>query len=193
VQHCIKANPMKTVEQFTDDEFAQHVHRAVRELPDAPAAWQQAAMAMWSAPATPSTLAAVQQAGQALVRYVSAVLTFDSWATSALAHGMRSTRSATRSATRHLLYSAQGRDIDLRITASAEHFALSGQVLGPDETGRVELARSDAPGQPSHHASLDELGEFRLQAVPAGRYVLTLHLGQDAMQVQDIDVGDTAL
>ncbi len=175
---------MKTVEQFTDDEFAQHVHRAVRELPDAPAAWQQSAIAVWQAPATPSSLSA---AAHALMRYVTAVLTFDSWATSTLAHGMRSARNPTR----HLLYSTQGRDIDLRITASAEHFALSGQVLGPDDTGWVELARTDAPGQPGHHASLDELGEFRLEAVPAGRYVLTLHLGQDSMQVQDIDVGES--
>jgi hypothetical protein len=188
VQHCIKANPMKTVEHFTDDEFARHVHRAVRELPDAPAAWQQAAIAMWPAPATLTTRSAAMETARALVRYVSAVLTFDSWAAATLAHGMRSVRNPTR----HLLYSAQGRDIDLRITPAAEHFSLSGQVLGPDETGRIELALVDTPTSPGHHGVLDALGEFRLDGVPAGRYVLTLHVGAESMQVQNIDVGELA-
>jgi hypothetical protein len=183
---------MKPVEQFTDDEFAQHVHRAVRALPDAPAAWQQAAIAMWPAPAVLSTWSAAAQTAQALLRVVHAALTFDSWATPGLAHGSTSGMRSARNPTRHLLYSAQGRDIDLRITPSAEHFALSGQVLGPDETGRIELARVDAPDQPGHQGELDELGEFRLDGVPAGRYVLTLHVADQAVQVQDIDVGGTA-
>jgi hypothetical protein len=176
---------MKPVEHFTDDEFTQQLQRALRELPDAPAAWQQAAIARFAS--VPTAVQAAQVA-QALVKYVTAVLRFDSWASPAVAHGMRSTRNPTR----HLLYSTQGRDIDLRITPSAELFALSGQVLGPDEQGHVELARSDAAAQPGLQAALDELGEFRLDGVPAGRYVLTLHVGDQAMRVQDIDVGAAA-
>jgi hypothetical protein len=194
VKHCIEANPMKLVEHFTDDEFAQHLHRALRELPDAPAAWQQGAIALWSAAAAAaahapaSTWSAAAQAAGALVRFVTAALTFDSWATPGLAHGMRSARHPTR----HLLYSAQGRDIDLRITAAAEHFSLNGQVLGPDETGRVELVRVDAPTAAGHQGVLDEMGEFRLEGVPAGRYVLTLHLGAESVVVPAIEVGETA-
>jgi hypothetical protein len=186
--HCIKANPMKTVEHFTDDEFTQHLRRALRELPDAPTAWQQAAIGLWPAASALSTWSAAAQAAGALVRGVTAALTFDSWASPGLAHGMRSARSPTR----HLLYSAQGRDIDLRITAAAEHFLLNGQVLGPDERGRVELVLADTPHAPGHHGALDDMGEFRLEGVPAGRYVLTLHLGAESVVVPAIDVGEAA-
>jgi hypothetical protein len=182
---------MKTVEHFTDDEFAQHVHRALHDLPDAPAAWQHAAIGLWpaaSAHSPLSTWSAAAQAAGALVHLVSAVLTFDSWATPGLAHGMRSARNPTR----HLLYSAQGRDIDLRITPAAEHFLLNGQVLGPDETGRVELVLAGKPGAAGHQGVLDEMGEFRLLAVPAGRYTLTLHLGAEAVVVPLVEVGEAA-
>ena len=189
---------MKPVEQLTDDEFAQHVHQAVRALPDAPAAWQQAALGLWQARTAQAAAPApgVVDVARALGRLVAAVLTFDSWATPGLAHGMRSLRAPTR----HLLYSAQGRDIDLRISPSAEHFALSGQILGPDETGRIELAAADATTSTlhaaTHRATLDTMGEFRLEGVPAGRYVLTLHVGlqpdAEAIVVQPIEVGEPA-
>jgi hypothetical protein len=176
---------MKPLEQFTEEEFAHQVHRAVRALPDAPAAWQQAAVALW--PATSPVQQAVA-AGQALVRFITAALTFDSWATPGLAYGMRSTRSATR----HLLFSAEGRDIDLRIAPMAEHFALTGQILGPDEAGEVELALVHAPDTARHHGALDALGEFRIEGVSAGRYVLTLRLGAQPIVMQPIEVGEPA-
>jgi hypothetical protein len=172
---------MKPLDPHTDDPFAQQVRRAVHALPDAPAAWQQAAIGLW--PAAPGPLAS---AGQALVRLVTAVLTFDSWATPGLALGMRSLRSPTR----HLLYSAQGRDIDLRITPAAEHFTVNGQILGPDETGHIELvAQGDSHAQ---GAALDAMGEFRIDGVRAGRYMLTLHLGDQPIVVQTLDVGEPA-
>ena len=99
---------------------------------------------------------------------------------------MRSTSASTR----HLLYSAQGRDIDLRITPALEHFALSGQVLGPDESGRVELMAQGSASGASHASALDAMGEFRLEDVPAGRYVLTLHLGAETIVVQPLEVGE---
>lgn len=182
---------MKPVEQLKDDEFAQQVQRAMHLLPDAPAAWQQAAIDLWLAaplPATRSSVAQAASAATALLRFVAAALTFDSWAAAGPVHGVRSARNPTR----HLLYSAQGRDIDLRITPSAEQFVLSGQILGPDESGRIELAATDAPATASHSGALDELGEFRLEGVPAGRYILTLHLGAQPIVVQPIDVGGPA-
>jgi hypothetical protein len=177
---------MKPVEQLTDDEFTQLVHRAVQALPDAPAAWQHRAIGLW--PAGPGRVAGVVQA---LGAVIGAVLTFDSWATPGLAHGMRSLRSPTR----HLLYSAQGRDIDLRITPADEAYAVSGQILGPDEAGRVELAATDGAGGvvgARHSGSLDAMGEFRIAPVPAGRYLLTLHLGDRPIVVQSLDVGEPA-
>lgn len=171
---------MKPVEQLTDDEFAQMVHRAVRALPDAPAAWQRAAVDLW--PAGAGGLSGVVRA---LGAVISAVLTFDSWATPGLAQGMRSLRSPTR----HLLYSAEGRDIDLRITPADEAFAVSGQILGPDETGRVELAALGAGASAGHSGQVDAMGGFHIDAVPAGRYMLTLHLGERPIVVQALDVG----
>jgi hypothetical protein len=176
---------MKPVDQLTDDELVGRMRQAMREMPDAPAAWQQAAISLWpSAAATFSAQAALT--AKAFVRLVAATLTFDSWAASSFAHGMRSTRNPTR----HLMFSADGRDIDLRVTPRAEHFTVSGQVLGPDESGRVELTTLSAPNAACHTAQLDPLSEFRIDGVAAGRYVLTLHTGADPIVVQPIDVGE---
>ena len=174
---------MKPVEQLTDDEFAHIVHRAVRALPDAPVAWQRAAIGLWPTGAT-----RVTEVVKALGAVIAAVLTFDSWAMPGLAQGMRSLRSPTR----HLLYSAEGRDIDLRISPAGEAFSVSGQILGPDETGRVELSAVDGGTGASHSGSLDAMGEFRIDPVPPGRYVLTLHLGERPIVVQSLDVGEPA-
>ena len=176
-------NPMKPVDSLSDDEFVHRVRCAVA-LPDAPPWLVRTAIDLWPA-ARPSALKGV--AGAAL-RLVAAVLSFDSWARPATALGMR----AVASDTRHLLFSAQGRDIDLRISPAAGHYALTGQILGPDEAGVVELApqpgaaveRADA-----HVAALDSMGEFRLDGVRVGTYRLTLRLGGDEIVLPPIVVG----
>jgi hypothetical protein len=175
---------MKPVDQLSEDEFARLVQRAAA-LPDAPPALIRAAIGQWRA-ASPSLL---QAAARAVLNRVSAALTFDSWATGALALGVR----AVPSDTRHLLFTAMGRDIDLRIAPAAGHFAVSGQILGPDESGVVELTR--APGDDdeaagAHAAALDAMGEFRLEGVRHGAYVLTLRLGEDEIVLPPIDVGE---
>lgn len=175
---------MKPVDPLSDDEFTHLVQRAAR-LPDAPSGLVDAAIALW--PATQTV--AMCDVTRSALRLIQAVLTFDSWARPAVALGMR----ALPSATRHLLFSAQGRDIDLRISPAAEHFALSGQILGPDERGVVELTMQ-SDDQPTvadaHVASLDELGEFRLDGVHGGTYRMTLHMGSDDIVLPPIDVGD---
>ena len=112
---------MKPIDSLSDDEFAHLVQRSVA-LPDAPPSLVRAAIDLWPG-AQPSAL---QSAAEAAWRLVTAVLSFDSWAQPPVALGMR----AAPSSTRHLLFSAQGRDIDLRISPAAEHFALTGQILG---------------------------------------------------------------
>lgn len=179
VGHRYKVSPMKPVEHLTDDEFSQRVQQAVQALPDAPAAWQQTAMALWPAK---GTLARLAETAQALGRLVQATLSFDSWASPGLAHGMRGSHGPVR----HLLYSAEGRDIDLRIAATAEHYTVNGQVLGPDEAGQVELTADGT----SHVTALDELGEFHLDDLPPGRYTLILHTGSASIQVPPIEIGD---
>ncbi len=175
---------MKPVDQLSDDEFTHLAQRAA-QLPDAPPGLIGAAIALW--PATP--LVALADVARSALRVIHAVLSFDSWARPAVGLGMR----ALPSATRHLLFSAQGRDIDLRISPAADHFALSGQILGPDESGVVELAmqtEQHPAATDAHMATLDELGEFRLVGVPGGTYRMTLRVGSDEIVLPPIDVGD---
>lgn len=181
---------MKPLHQLSDEELVRTLLRASRELPDAPLAWQQAAVALFESAAETS----LRDTATAFGRLVRAVLSFDSWAAPALAGNMRSLRSPTR----HLLYSAEGRDIDLRISPqagiAAGPFSLSGQILGPDESGRIELfalneGNSASPGTPQHAGTLDDLGEFRIDGVPAGLYRLTLHVGDSPIVVQPLEVG----
>jgi hypothetical protein len=175
---------MKPINLLSEDEFATLVQRAVA-LPDAPPALLRAAIGQWQA-AQPSLL---QTAVQAVVKRVVAALTFDSWAAGSMAFGVR----AVPSDTRHLLFSAMGRDIDVRITPAASHFALTGQILGPDESGMIELASASGESGGAAGvkvAALDALGEFRLEGIPRGSYVLTLRLGEDEIVLPPIDLGE---
>jgi hypothetical protein len=148
-------------------------------LPDAPPALVRAAINLWPAgqPARPAAIV------RGLLRTLAATLSFDSWSVAPLAAGVRTLRSPVR----HLLFSADGRDIDLRVTPAGQAFALTGQVLGPDETGQIELLQ--LPESDIRLAALDALGEFRLDGVGAGSYQLTLRLGGDEIVLPTIDVG----
>ncbi len=170
---------MKSLDFLSDEEFAQQVAQAVRGLPDAPASWQRAAQGLWAG-------AALKNAVQAVMRRVAAVLTFDSWAAPALAHGMRSLRSPTR----HLLFTAQGRDIDLRIAAASETYTVAGQILGPDDVGSIELAVQHGEDRAAHVTHLDALGEFRIDGLRGGTYVLTLRMGSDEIVLPAVEVGE---
>jgi hypothetical protein len=172
---------MKPFETLSDAELIAVARRAVRTLADAPEAWQKAAIGLW--PAAPSSWA---QAAAAVLRTLQAALAFDSWAKPAPALGMRSTATELR----HLLYSVEGRDIDLRVVPAGAEFSMTGQVLGPDEHGVIELASEGLGSRISHVVALDGLGEFRIDGVRAGPYVLTLRLGQDEIVLPAIEVGE---
>ena len=169
---------MKPIAHLSEDELGQALHQSLQALPDAPAALQRAAIALLPPGGLP-TLA------QTLLTRIAAVLSFDSWATPALAGGMR----ALRSPTRHLLFSAEGRDIDLRISPAADAFSLAGQVLGPDDSGSIELLAHGAGPAPARVTQLDALGEFRIEGLDQGRYTLTLRLGGEQIVLPPIDVG----
>jgi hypothetical protein len=185
---------MKPFETLTDDELHHQLQRAVQALPDAPLHLQRAAIGLW--PATPAAAASgVVARAQAALAQIAAVLSFDSWAAPAVAVGMRSLRSPTR----HLLYSAQGRDIDLRISPSpvgsseaSNAFVMAGQVLGPDESGSVQLTAlqvgAAGAGQ-TRLTALDEMGEFRIEGLAPGSYALTLQVGDDAIVLPPLRVG----
>jgi hypothetical protein len=173
---------MKPIDHLTDDEFAHLVQRAVA-LPDVPPALQRAAIDLWPG-LQPTTM---KNVAQATLRFIAATLSFDSWAGPSVAFGMRSASSDTR----HLLFSAAGRDIDLRISPAAGHFALTGQILGPDEAGVIELTQPNvtAPVFDARVAQLDTMGEFRLDNVPGGTYQMTLRMGGDEIVLPPIEVG----
>jgi hypothetical protein len=176
---------MKTTHHLSDAEFSQEMRRALRALPDAPLHLQRAATALWpAAGAGAQLLSAAQSMVQGALTQIAAVLSFDSWAVPAMAQGMRSLRSPTR----HLLFSAQGRDIDLRISPAAEAFVLAGQILGPDEEGAVQLVpvQSDLP---TRAVRLDTMGEFRIEGLTAGTYNLSLYMGGDTIVLPALEVG----
>jgi hypothetical protein len=176
---------MKTIATLTDEEFAELV-RTAAALPDAPPALVRSAINLFR-DAQPSPLMA---AADGLLQRIRAVLTFDSWATGPAALGLRSMPAQSES--RHMLFSAQGRDIDLRIVSAADSYVLAGQILGPDDTGMFELAvdtHSDAPARSARTVAIDDLGGFQMKDVRAGRYWMTLRLGNDAVELPAIEVG----
>ena len=170
--------PSPSRDDGDEGEFDRLVARALSS-PQAPAAWQRAAEGLWAQAATarPWLLAQARQV-------LHALLSFDSWAPGTGAMAVRSLPGPTR----HLVFSTQGRDVDLRISPEAEAFSLSGQILGPDETGQIELTGLAAQAQ-GFQGALNELGEFRLQGVPAGSYRLTLRLAGDDVIVEPLEVG----
>jgi hypothetical protein len=178
---------MKPISELSDEEFLALARESVM-LRDAPAAWVNSAIGLWGAREKKSD-------GQAsaviadIVERIRAVLSFDSWTVSPLASGLRSTPSQTR----HLLFSAQGRDVDLRINPSANAFALSGQVLGPDEFGAVEVAKDDEQSVGARSARIvtfDGLGAFTLEDVAPGTYYLTLRMHRTVIELPPILVGE---
>lgn len=153
-----------------DDARLEALLRESRRLHDAPEAVIQRAIDIAAAavsmprPAPASTPAA---AGRAMRRLV-AVLGFDSAGQPAMAAGMRSGGDGLR----QLLYSTDGRDVDLRVGRASDghHWQLSGQVLGPDTLGTVRLHCGDL----ARELPWSEWGEFQFDDVPAGEVVLTL-------------------
>lgn len=179
---------MKPARDLTDDDLIAQLRRAQRELPDAPDALQKAAIDLWrtSPLAAKAAAPSLMQTAADAVRRFAATLSFDSWATPALAAGMRSGRSTTR----QLLFSTVGRDIDLRIVPAAQGFGIAGQVLGPDEAGEVALSLQGEDGTEPRRAQLDKLGAFRIDNVPQGTFVMTLNLGDAFVVLPPLEVGE---
>jgi hypothetical protein len=167
--------------QLPDEEWLELVRQALA-LPEAPPQLVQSALELWRVHGP----APEARAGKAVRRWV-AVLGFDSWSAPPLALGLR----AVPSQVRHLLFSADERDVDLRIAPEAEGFALRGQHLGPEGQGQVELTWVAGAGGPSAQraAALNDRGEFRLEGVHEGTYVLTVRIGDDEIVLPPIEVG----
>lgn len=177
---------MTSLDHLSDDELAALVRRA-NALPDAPPSWVNRAIGLFPQPsATP-----LQQLGEAL-RRVMATLRIDSWAPQQPGLAM-ALRSAANLETRHLLFNAAGRDIDLRISTAGQGFEVCGQILGPDESGAVALVRlprPEAASNETHMVPVDDLGEFRIGGLSAGTFALTFRMGADEITLPPIELGD---
>ena len=174
---------MPTFDRLTDSELLAQLRLAVASLPDVPADLQRAAVALWTtAPSTPASIARLATG----VRRVVATLTFDSRAASSAVMSLRSGSVATR----HWLFCAEGRDVDVRVAAHPDGWQVSGQVLGPDAAGTVRLSTLDVDEAPALETALDELGEFHFDAVAAGRRLLTLNFPDVEIVLPPIAVGD---
>ena len=157
-----------------DAALARTLQRS-RVLEDAPEALIQRAIDLFK-PRARATAPAASAAAPAGLRRLLAVLAVDSAALAPQGQGLRAgpARPGGR-VPRQLLYTIDGRDVDVRLEPTAGgQWLLSGQVLGPDRRGRV-LLRGDAT---VHESAWDELAEFRFDPVPPGRWVLEVE-GED--------------
>lgn len=118
------------------------------------------------------------------LRRIIATLIFDSRNTGP-AFGMRSLHTASR----QLLYSAQQTDLDLRITIQNEECIVAGQVIRDDggvRSGRVEISGPTG----SAEASLNELCEFTLPAIPVGNYSLRVRMVDVEIEIPELELKD---
>jgi anti-sigma factor RsiW len=123
-------------------------------------------------------------AAPTLVRRIVAALSFDSF-TSAPAFGTRSRQTETR----QLLFSAQGNDIDVRVSPQSEGWAISGQVLGAPIAAIKDAAVLLQGASLSETAELNDLSEFSFPPVPPGSYKLNLRLGDVEVELPEIGLG----
>jgi hypothetical protein len=109
-----------------------------------------------------------------------AVLLFDS-ARQPFVVGMR----ALNSEVRQLLFSAAGREIDMRIIPSGALWIVWGQLFGSQETGTVELQDVASSVQ----TTLNTQNEFSLPPVQSGTYTLTIALNDVELEIADMQIG----
>jgi hypothetical protein len=111
---------------------------------------------------------------------IKAVLRFDS-ALLPLAVGRRSGSSPER----QLLFRAETLDLEVRITPADSAWEISGQVLNADVDGLAELHGPAGEAR----ASLNEMGEFLLTPVLAGKYALILRLTTAEIEIPELEIG----
>lgn len=113
------------------------------------------------------------------LRRIVALLTFDSRDASP-AFGMRSLFTTSR----QMLYSAEETDLDLRVTMLNDECVLAGQVIGAGCAGSVEI--SGVAGR--SEATLNEVCEFTLPPVPAGKYSLIVKMQDLQIEIPELDL-----
>lgn len=181
---------MNSLPDPSDDQLADSLRRS-RRLEDAPRPLVDRAIALWSAAAAHAAAGEPAPAhgsalGKALRRLVAALVS-DSGFAPAPVLGLRAAGSGVG---RQMLFHAEGRDIDLRVSPAADGasgWVLGGQLLGPDESGEVQVG-VDAVAL---SVPISELGEFRCGPLPAGRWRVVLKLGSLAIELPPIEVPES--
>ncbi len=181
------ATHMTASSDLSNSDFERQLRQAVRS-PPAPQAWVHNAIQQWDHRAwkqQPASAAmGLHQIVQAAVQHLVAQLRFDSWAPQAGAMAVRSGRGIAR----HLVFSVPGCDVDVRVLPEGTAYRLSGQILGPEEGGYMEVLLQPGAGLVGS-AALNELGEFRFDALPAGQYQLMLVQGQRRTELAPVVLG----
>ena len=114
------------------------------------------------------------------LRRIVALLTFDS-RNAGPAFGVRSVPSASR----QMLYSAEDTDVELRITMQNDECILAGQVIGDGcAEGYVEI--SGVAGR--SEATLNDVCEFTLPPIPAGKYSLTVRMLDREIEIPELEL-----
>ncbi len=114
------------------------------------------------------------------LRRIVALLTFDS-RNAGPAFGVRSPSAASR----QMLYSAEEIDLELRITVQNDECILAGQVMGEGcAAGQVEI--SGAAGK--LEATLNEVCEFTLPPIPAGKYSLVIRMLDRQIEIPELEL-----
>jgi hypothetical protein len=113
---------------------------------------------------------------------IIATLMFDS-RNAGPAFGMRSLHTTSR----QLLYAAEQTDLDLRITIQNEECVIAGQVMREGcAEGLVEISGANG----SAEASLNELCEFTLPAIPVGNYSLRVRMPDVEIEIPKLELKD---
>src|SRR5262245_12761333 len=115
-----------------------------------------------------------------ILRRIVATLKFDTVGLSP-AYGIRSDAAAER----QLLFEAGETQLHLQVAPSGEHWVITGQVLGPQGAGSVELSGESGVIQ----STLDERCEFELPPVTPGSYWMVLRLSDLEFEVPELKLG----
>ena len=114
------------------------------------------------------------------LRRIIALLIFDS-RNAGPAFGTRSLRADSR----QMVYSAEETDLDLRITVQNDECILSGQVIG-EGCAEAHVEISGVMG--STEAVLNEVCEFTLPPIPAGKYSLRLKMLDRQIEIPELEL-----
>ena len=94
-------------------------------------------------------------------------------------------RSTSTTAVRQILYRADEHAIDIRIETAKKGYAVRGQVLG-NNFAKASLRLFDDSRK--FEATASDTSEFRFDAVPAGRYDLTIQGDEVEITLKAVDI-----